>query len=448
MVVARNIRFVVVSKNMPAIVDSFYLSAATLGAPYIVAKLCTSERFRSGLMQKLGWLPERRGTARCFWIHGASVGEMLTARPLIKAIEEAFPDWEIILSTNTNTGLSIAKKYFSSKLSFYFPFDLSWIDRRAFNLLRPTCILLIELEIWPNFLVTAYEERVPVIVLNGRISNRSVKAFKALMRLSGAFREALHAEENFYCARSQADAQRFLDLGIAEDRVLVTGNIKYDGLPTEVSSEEKESLRKTFKLSPKELVLVGGSTHPGEEEILVRVFKFLKTELPQLRLILAPRHIERVPEIESTVAKSGLPHIRRTALGDESIPFGGEGIIIVDTVGELQQLYSLANCVFVGKSLKGIGGQNVMEPAGLARPVLFGPHMENFSEEAHFLLESGGAKMVNNEDELRQNAKDILTNDQLAETMGHRVREVVLKNKGATSRNLEVLERLLKGEKN
>lgn len=433
---------------MPFVIDSFYLSAATLGSPYIVAKLVVSERFRSGLMQKLGWLPERRGSAPCFWVHAASVGEMLTSRPLVKALEETFPDWEIILSTNTNTGLSVARKDFGDKLSFYFPFDLSWLDRKALTLLRPACILLIELEIWPNFLVAAHERRIPVIVVNGRISAKSVRAFKAIMRLSGAFREALNARENFYCARSQADASRFLELGIAEERVLVTGNVKYDSLPVEVPLERKERLRQIFKLRPEDLVLVGGSTHPGEEEILLRVFKTLKTELPALRLILVPRHIERAPEIEEKVLALGLPCVRRSRLEGQVIPSEREGIIVVDTVGELQHIYSLAHCVFVGKSLKGIGGQNVMEPAGLARPILFGPHMENFSEEANLLLESGGARKVSDEGELLKAVRDVLTHSQPAEAMGQRAREVVLKNRGATLRSLEVLERLLKGDKN
>src|SRR3989338_153631 len=441
---------------MPFVIDSFYLSAAPLGAPYIVVKLFVSERFRSGLMQKLGWLPERRGSAPCFWVHAASVGEMLASRPLVKALDETFPDWEVILSTNTNTGLSVARKDFGDKLSFYFPFDLSWLDRKALTLLRPACILLIELEIWPNFLVAAHERRIPVIVVNGRISAKSVRAFKTIMRLSGAFREALNARENFYCARSQADASRFLELGIAEERVLVTGNVKYDSLPTEVPLERKERLRQILKLRPEDLVLVGGSTHPGEEEILLRVFKTLKTELPALRLILVPRHIERAPEIEEKVLALGLPCVRRSRLTvseanlleGQVIPSEREGIIVVDTVGELQQIYSLAHCVFVGKSLKCIGGQNVMEPAGLARPILFGPHMENFSEEASLLLESGGARKVGDEGELLEAVRDVLTHSQPAEAMGHRAREVVLKNRGATLRSLEVLERLLKGDKN
>ena len=441
---------------MPFVIDSFYLSAATLGAPYIVAKLFVSERFRSGLMQKLGWLPERRGSAPCFWVHAASVGEMLASRPLVKALDETFPDWEVILSTNTNTGLSVARKDFGDKLSFYFPFDLSWLDRKALTLLRPACILLIELEIWPNFLVAAHERRIPVIVVNGRISAKSVRAFKTIMRLSGAFREALNARENFYCARSQADASRFLELGIAEERVLVTGNVKYDSLPIEVPLERKERLRQIFKLRPEDLVLVGGSTHLGEEEILLRVFKTLKTELPALRLILVPRHVERAPEIEEKVLALGLPCVRRSRLAvseanlleGQVIPPEREGIIVVDTVGELQHIYSLAHCVFVGKSLKGIGGQNVMEPAGLARPILFGPHMENFSEEANLLLESGGARKVGDEGELLEAVRDVLTHSQPAEAMGQRAREVVLKNRGATLRSLEVLERLLKGDKN
>jgi 3-deoxy-D-manno-octulosonic-acid transferase len=432
---------------MPVVIDSFYLSAAALGAPFIAAKLLTSERFRSGLTQKLGWLPERKGTSPCFWIHAASVGEMLTSRPLVQALGETFPDWETILSTNTNTGLSVARRHFGDKLSFYFPFDLSWLDRKALTLLRPTCILLIELEIWPNFIVTAHERRIPVVVMNGRISQRSVKTFKTIMRISGAFREALDSRENLYCARSQADASRFLELGIDEERVLVTGNMKYDSLPVEIPGEEKERLRQLFSLRPGDLVLVGGSTHPGEEEILLRVFKTLKPGLPSLRLILVPRHIERVSEIEKVVHTLGLPYVRRSRLEGQGAPQGREDVIIVDTVGELQHIYSLAHCVFVGKSLRGVGGQNVMEPAGLARPVVFGPHVENFAEEAQLLLEAGGARRVDDEGELLGAVREILTKGQQAEVMGQRAQEVVLKHRGATLRSIEVLERLLKGER-
>jgi 3-deoxy-D-manno-octulosonic-acid transferase len=312
---------------------------------------------------------------------------------------------------------------------------------------------LIELEIWPNFLVAAHERGIPVAIVNGRISERSVRVLKTVMHISSSFKKAIKGA--FYCARSKADACRFLELGIDEERVLVTGNIKYDSLPVEECPEERERLSRLFNIGPDDLVLVGGSTHPGEEEILLRVFKTLKPELQNLRLILVPRHIERVPEVEETVVASGLPYLKRSKLSfgetDESnkkvIPSESESIIIVDTVGELEHIYSLAHCVFVGKSLKGVGGQNVMEPAGLGRPIIFGPHTENFLEESNLLLESGGARKVNNEGELLEAVRDSLTCRQLAEAMGQRAREAVLKHRGATQRSINVLKRLIKGEK-
>lgn len=431
---------------MPLVFDSLYITAAILGTPYILARMFTSERFRSGLSQRLGSLPPRDGGRHCFWVHAASVGEVNTAAALIVALEKEYADWDIIISTSTNTGFSAAKKRFENKPIVYFPLDLSCINRKAFELLKPSCIVLVELEIWPNFMVETAKRKIPLVLVNGRISERSRKVFKAMGVLSNAFSKALSAPDNVYCVRTRADASRFLELGVPEDSVAVTGNMKYDNLPMDIPDGTKEALRRSFRIGPKDAVLVGGSTHPGEEEILLRVLKTLKANIPGLRLILVPRHIERAKEVEGLITGMGFSPARKSLLdktgGFDSEPC--ETVVLVDTIGDLTSIYSIADCVFVGKSLKGRGGQNIMEPAALARPTVFGPNMSNFEEETHLLSEADAVKIVRNEQELLGTIKDILKGPQKAKEMGVRAREAVLRQRGATSRNLEILRKNLK----
>lgn len=433
---------------MPVVFDSLYLTATLLATPYILVKMFTSERFRAGLSQRLGRLPTRQNNGPCFWVHAASVGEVNTAAALVKAMEEEFPDWDIIISTSTNTGFSNAKQKFENKLVFYFPLDFSWIDQKALTLLKPSCIVLVELEIWPNFLVATSERKIPVVLVNGRISKRSQKFFKAMGFLSRVFSQSLSAPGNIYCVRTHADASRFLELGIPEEKVVITGTMKYDNLPVDVPEGIKEQLRHSFRIGTKDLVLVGGSTHPGEEDILLRTLKTLKATFPTLRLILVPRHIERAKEVEGLIKALEFSPVRKSVL-DKAGTFGsepGNTVVLVDTIGELTNVYSLADCVFVGKSLKGQGGQNIMEPAALARPTVFGPNMTNFEEEMHLLLRANAATMIRNEQDLLGTVKDILSNPREAEEMGLRARETVLRQRGATSRNLEVLKKSLKGD--
>ncbi len=432
---------------MPVVFDSFYITATLLSTPYILVKMLTSERFRAGLSQRLGRLPRREGDRPCFWVHAASVGEVNTASALIKAMEEEYPDWDIVISTSTNTGFANARKKFEDKLVVYFPLDFSWVGRKALARLRPSCIVLVELEIWPNFLVEASKADIPVVLVNGRISKKSQRFLNVMRVISKAFGRSLSSTDNVYCARTQTDATRFIELGIPEDRVPVTGNMKYDNLPVDVHETVKESLKRSFKIGPEDTVLVGGSTHPGEEDILLRTFKTLKDTIPTLRLILAPRHIERAEEVEGQIKDLGLHPVRKSVLdrGGSLDSEPGETVVLLDTIGDLTSVYSLADCVFVGKSLKGRGGQNIMEPAALARPTVFGPNMTNFDEEMHLLLEADAAKIVHNEKELLGTVKQILKDPQGSKQMGIRARETVLGQKGATSRNLEVLKKNLTG---
>ncbi|MBI2560310.1 MAG: 3-deoxy-D-manno-octulosonic acid transferase [Planctomycetes bacterium] len=435
------------------LLDLLYLAGITLGTPYILLKMATSERFRAGLSQRLGWVPERKGQGPCFWVHTASVGEVLTAKTLINAIEEALPGYDIVITTSTNTGFSVAKRNFADKEIFYFPLDLSWIIRKVFNNIKPACIVLIELEIWPNLLIAATQQGIPVVVMNGRISARSEKAYQVLSFLSREFARALTSKRNLYCARTKADAELFHKLGIVDERILVTGTMKYDNISTQQDEGVSNNFARLFniknaslKASPENLlltpVIVGGSTHEGEEAALLRVYKTLRHKINNLRLILAPRHVERTKDVVKLIKAMGLPCVQKTHLDKGSIS-NDDAVILIDTVGDLAKIYSLASCVFIGKSLFAKGGQNVMEPAGLGVPVVCGPYMYNFKEEMQLLQANQAVKVINNEQELLNTIQGFLEDPNAAKEMGQRAKKVVIESKGATERNIAILKNLL-----
>jgi len=431
---------------MPIIFDSIYLTASVLGAPYILFKMLTSERHRSGLYQRFGIVSERTTKKPGIWIHGASVGEIITAKSIVDKIDREFPEWETFISTTTNTGYSVAKQNFSGKPIFYFPVDLSWITRKVLRRIRPSCIILIELEIWPNFLVSVYEENIPLIIVNGRISNKSFKAYRIISRISGAFYNSLTNKMNIYCARTELDAQRFRDLGISSEQVFVTGTMKYDNTPTHINENSKNELADLFRIKDNDLVLIGGSTHEGEEEILLRIFERLSKTYPNLRLIIAPRHIERTRDVSRLIEKKGFTPVLKTSV--DSSNYGWQNskkeIILIDTVGDLENIYALSDYVFVGKSLVPSGGQNMMEPAGLGKPVVFGPHVFNFKEEVDILLRNDAAKMVETEDELCEAIEFFIKNPEAAKEMGLRAQGVVSEKRGATEKNMDIIREILK----
>ena len=431
---------------MPIIFDSIYLTASVLGAPYILFKMLTSERHRSGLYQRFGIVSERTTKKPGIWIHGASVGEIITAKSIVDKIDREFPEWETFISTTTNTGYSVAKQNFSGKPIFYFPVDLSWITRKVLRRIRPSCIILIELEIWPNFLVSVYEENIPLIIVNGRISNKSFKAYRIISRISGVFYNSLTNKMNTYCARTELDAQRFRDLGISSEQVFVTGTMKYDNIPTCINENSKNELADLFRIKDNDLVLIGGSTHEGEEEILLRIFERLSKTYPNLRLIIAPRHIERTRDVSRLIEKKGFVPVLKTAV--DSSNYGWQNskkeIILIDTVGDLEKIYALSDYVFVGKSLVPSGGQNMMEPAGLGKPVVFGPHVFNFKEEVDMLLRNDAAKMVETEDELCEAIEFFIKNPEAAKEMGLRAQGVVNEKRGATEKNMDIIREILK----
>jgi len=431
---------------MPLIFDSLYLAASLLGSPYLIFKIITSKRYRSGLNQRFGIIKERLSNKPGIWVHGASVGEVITAKSIIERIDEEFPEWETFISATTNTGFSVAEKTFLNKNIFYFPLDLSWITKKVILKKRPSFILLIELEIWPNFLISAFKKNIPVIIVNGRISNKSVKAYRTISRISKDFRNSLTSELNVFCARTELDAQRFRELGIPGKQIFVTGTMKYDNIPTHIDQNISKELAKLFNIDDDDLILVGGSTHAGEEEILIRVFERLNKAYPNLKLILAPRHVERTREVYRLIEKAEFVPVLKTEAerSDYKWQNAKREIILIDTVGDLEKVYSISNFVFVGKSLVPSGGQNMMEPAGMGNPVIFGPHTYNFEEEVDLLLKNSAAKVVKTEEELFETVEFFIKNPDAAKEMGLKAQKVVNGKRGATEKNIEILRDIIK----
>lgn len=434
---------------MSIIFDAAYVAALIFGSPYFFSRFITSERYRSGLTQRLGWVDVREEEKPCIWVHCASVGEILTVKSLVKYIEKEFNSLDIVISTNTNTGASVARRYFSDKRVFYFPLDLSCVVERVLHAIRPSCIILIELEIWPNFLMAAAKKHIPVISMNTRISEKSLKWYRILGKISKGFFKSLSKVDNVFCARTKNDADRLMSLGLPEAQIFLTGNMKFDNIVTDIPEGTKKGLLDLLKIDKDDKVIVCGSTHDGEEATILNVLKQLKTKFHKVRLVLVPRHIERTNEVAKTIESMGFRALRKTLL-DKGIAIGEhkyETVVLVDTIGELLTLYGIADCVFVGKSLIPQGGQNMMEPAGLGKPVIVGPHTFNFHEEVRLLRTAHAIRIVQNELSLLNEMTYLLEHPDEAKEMGKRAQSVVLKQQGATERNVKVLRKILSKER-
>ncbi|MEZ0229694.1 MAG: 3-deoxy-D-manno-octulosonic acid transferase, partial [Planctomycetota bacterium] len=290
-----------------SLLDLAYLCGLALFSPYLLYKAVTRPRHLAGLRARLGQRDGeflRTGAGPCIWVHGVSVGEVAASEPLVKALERALPDHEIVVTTSTQTGQAVARRKFPQKKVGYFPIDFSWTVKRTFEAVRPSLIVLVELELWPNFLSEAKAQKVPVVVVNGRISEKSFRGYRLGRRFLG-FNDVAH-----YCVQTEQYAKRFLKLGVPEDKITVTGSMKYDNVV--IAAGDAAAARASMGLSEKDVVWVAGSTHSPEEKTLIDVFARLKKERPELRLVLAPRHNERAPEVKKAVEAAGMKPVLRS----------------------------------------------------------------------------------------------------------------------------------------
>ncbi len=357
------------------------------------------------------------------WIQAVSVGEVALCRSFIPRIRETFPRRTIIFSTITKTGNDLAKKLFANDaVIIYFPLDFSFIVKKVIALARPKMYIMVETEIWPNFLKAIARNNVPAILINGRISDRSFGKYK----LVKPFLRNTLENINSFCMQSKVDANRIIELGARPETVRGTGNMKFD---IQVKESQKDNE-----------LLVAGSTHSGEEDMVIEAYKDLVKKFPRLKLLIAPRHIERSSEVAAIAGKYGFAPVFMSK--DEGRGMRDEGrIYILDSIGKLNDFYSIASIVFVGGSLVKHGGQNPIEPAVYGKPVIFGPHMFNFKSIASAFLEKNAAIQVSDRKELAPVIEDLLMHAKKREELGQRAKQVIIENRGATERNLDCFGR-------
>ncbi|MCB9771165.1 MAG: 3-deoxy-D-manno-octulosonic acid transferase [Candidatus Omnitrophica bacterium] len=410
-----------------------YLIAFVFYLPVLLVK----GKLHSGFKQRFGIL----GQELCYrlfkkpniWFHAVSVGEILAIVGLVEKMRLRHPQYQIVISTVTKTGYSLAQKCFKKEdVIVYAPVDLSWVVNRFIKKIKPEIFVTAETEIWPNLLLALSKVDIPMAMVNGRISDKSFYRYR---RFSGFLRQILRPFRAF-CMQSALDADRIISLGAVSDHVSVPGSMKFDDI---VIAEKMTAEQLGF--NEDSLIWVAGSTHVGEEKIVLDVFKKLKSTFPSLSLIIAPRHIERTEEVHSLVKAIGFVPVNFSDVRAQSL--NSDVVIVVDTIGHLKALYQVATVVFVGKSLVGHGGQNIIEPAFFGKPIIIGPNMQNFIEITETFLTARGVIQIQESAEMEDILKKLLSSTQLRETLGERAQAIIKKNQGATDRTEKILSRIL-----
>ncbi len=418
--------------------DILYACAAVAALPWLWYRRLVHRKSVAGLAVKLtGALTRRHPERPCVWFHAVSVGEVLQLQTLVAEFLDLHPHYEVVISVTTGTGYDVALQKFPQHSVNYWPLDFSRAVDRALENLRPDLVVLVELEIWPNFLLAAQRRHVPVVVINGRISAGSYRGYRRLRRVL----RPLFASLAHVAAQTQDYADRFRDLGVAADRITVTGNIKYDRIEGNRWNPKSQELREHFGLAADELVFLAGSTQAPEERLALEAYEALASEFPPLRLLLVPRHKERFDEVARLVESRGHAICRRSR--DAAAGSTDRRVLLLDTLGELAACWGLADIAFVGGSLTQRGGQNMLEPAGYGAAVLFGPNTWNFQDIVRELLSREAAVVIPDGEALRWTVRELLANPHARQRLGRAAQAFVLTQQGATARSLEVLGRLL-----
>lgn len=423
--------------------DLILLAFSLLLVPYYLLRGWRYGKSRRGIRERLGfYLPERMGSLagrRVIWVHAVSVGETRAAIPLIKALKKEFPEHALVLSNVTETGHAIALGIQEIDLCLFFPFDLSWVVRRALRQVRPAVIIIIETEIWPNFVRLAHHAGIPVLLVNGRISDRS---FPRYLRLRPLVRPVLEKFTAF-CMQSAQDAERIRAMGAPEDLIEVTRNLKFDMQLPNPGPDAGRDLRADFRLPADTEIWVAGSTHAGEEEVIVDVYKRLLAERRRLVLILVPRHPERCRILTTMLISRGFAVTLRSQVEERSDLLKPGEILLGDTLGEMLKFYAAADLIFLGGSLVPVGGHNVLEASLLRKPVVFGPYMHNFREISRLLLEAGGGAQVADADDLHATLGRLLADSGLRRRMGEGGYALLQNNAGATEQTVGAIRRAM-----
>ena len=411
--------------------------------PGYLMKMARRGGYREKFCQRFGIydheVQERLAVSRgkgSTWLHAVSVGEVNIALKLAKALRSLDPDLRAVLTTTTTTGFALANKNAPPWIEvMYTPLDYWPIMRRAFSVICPAKIVLVEAEIWPNLAAGAHARRIPLALVNARLSPRSEKRFRRFRFFVAPTFRLL----DLICAQEPDDVDRWVALGVERSRIRHTGSIKYDPADLDRSGGAQE-IGHVAAVGFERPVLFGGSTHPGEEEILARLFLNLRIKFPSLRLFIAPRHVERLREIRAQLEALSL----QVQLASESLNHGKAepDCVLVDTTGELQRWYGIATVVFTGKSLTAHGGQNPVEPIIARKPVVFGPHMENFATLVKSLVSKNGAIQVHDADSLELAIEKLLGDSESRDRLVENARAVVTEHQGATARAAALINKL------
>lgn len=415
-----------------------------LAIPVFIARTIHEKGFGERLKQSLGWLPEptmkRLSGKDAIWLHAASVGEIVAASPILKEIRRELPESPILVSVVTAAGYDMAKRIIPEANGvIFFPLDLPYLSRAVITKIRPRVFLLVETELWPNFLKAARDLNIPVMMVNGRISEKSLGRYSYFRSV---LKDMLDTIVKF-CMQSDIDARYITQLGARPERVVVTGNTKFDQSYTEMDASEKNVLHQALQLQGAGAIIVAGSTHKGEEELLFAAFTQVLAEFPDTQFIVAPRDILRAGELVELAGKYKFAPVRRTKLA-ESPKEEAYNLIIIDTIGELGKIYGVADIVYVGGSLVQRGGHNILEPAAHGKPILVGPHMFNFKDTYAMLSEREACITVSDSSGLARTILTLLSNPDKIRLMGQAALAIINENQGASRKSVLYLKEVLK----
>lgn len=434
---------------VPWMLNVVYVMLLVAVSPILVYRRIVHGKYRGGWREKLtGALTRRYPERQCIWFHAVSVGEVLQLQKLLDETASRFPLAELFITTTTDTGFDVARSKYPQHTVAYFPLDFSWAVRNALRSIRPSLVVLVELELWPNFIFSSQQLNVPLALINGRIGEKS---FRGYSRLKPLLRRVLSCF-TILGVQNETYADRLIRLGADARRVVVTGNIKFDRVETNRVNPATENLRRAFGIGGSEKVFIAGSTQDPEESYALDCWLALRQEVPSLRLVVVPRHKERFDEVARMIEQRGVSILRRSATknsasidaaSDSTIRSSSDTVLLLDTLGELGACWGLADVAFVGGSLTRRGGQNMLEPAAYGTAVLFGPNTWNFRDITEALLNCHGAEVVHGPEELAESVRRIVLDPQLASRMGDAARRFVGSQNGATARTMDLLVKCL-----
>lgn len=433
---------------MKFIIDCVYLLTAVAITPTLLYRMVRYGRYRAGWSNRFGRIARKDpALKKCIWLHAVSLGEVNAARTLVKELENRFPNFEIVISTTTDTGFARATAVFGANYKvFYFPLDFSCTMRRAFLGIQPAVCLLMELEVWPNFVLIANQMHTPVIVVNGRLTNRSFSRYKKVK----PFAKEIFRRLSLVLPQTYEYAQRFIEIGCSPQKVIITGSLKYDTAQITDKVEGTDTLATQLNIRNEKL-WVAGATGPGEEEIILDVYKDLKEQFSNLRLAIVPRKPERFNEVAELIRQNGLDLIRysdikkaaaeKSSIIDHQLSF--DTVILGDTMGDLRKFYSLATIIFAGRSLVSMGGSDIIEAAALGKCTIFGSSIYNFQQTADDLLAAQGGIIVKDKQDLLETMQKCLSDHDFTNKIARNGQNVIRNNQGATKKTIDHIAKLL-----